>query len=627
MPGKVHINANTVTPAALFAGPHCYTTPDFQRPYVWTAGKVAALWNDIVALAEGEDDRHFTGVILLQESDKIGDIECHKVIDGQQRLTTLQLLLAALRTVYQERNDPAAARNIYNLYLWNHDGVPPDQENLQYLQYKIHHSYQRDGAAFREYVRSEGVVPVRAKDDDREPYLLPVAGTPAHESPAFTAAYNLLYLKITDYGKNRRSLDNLKQAILNGVTLGVISANADEPTVYAMFSRLNSAGTPLEPPDLIKAETFRQITQLCDCKSARARKLWDDNYSDAYWQERYGSGATDRSNLGHLFHHWLCAQTGDFVTNEDTNDPIMEAYADTTRELGTIRSLEVLERYAASYRAIQTQNLPEHQRFIRDFHIAGYNAAYPLALYCLSELPLEAQSQALAYVGNYLMRLALKGANTSALNKTAASMAHRAADAIRKIASEIPPEHQAESIAAEILGITGTVRCPDDIEIINHLALEPIGITRHRAITQAIVEHMEGANVADPTLEHIMPQQWQQHWPLPDPDDAPAETLRNISIEMLGNLTIIPSHENTLASNSKWDDKRQIFARSELTINRQLAAWDTWDESAIMERSKELAKIACQIWPKPQPQHDMFTKPAPRRRAANRRKNAEPDKS
>ena len=617
MPGKVHINANTVTPAALFAGPHCYTTPDFQRPYVWNTGQVADLWNDIVALAKGDDDnRHFTGVILLQEADeaerrKSGFIECRKVIDGQQRLTTLQLLLAALRTVYQERNDPDAANTIYNLYLRNRDGVPAGQENLQY---KIHHSYQRDSVAFREYVQSEGVVPVQAPDEAQGTYLPPAAGTPAHESPKFTAAYNLLYLNITDYGKTR-SLAKLQQAVLNGVTLGVISANADEPTVYAMFSRLNAAGTRLESPDLIKAKTFRKITQLRNrTERTRARKLWDDNYSDAYWQERNGIGVAERSNLGHLLHYWLCAQTGEFVPDEDTNAPIMEAYAETTRRLGTIHSLEVLKRYAASYRAIQTQNLPEHCRFIRDFHIAGYNAAYPLVLYCLSELPQEAQSQALAYVGNYLMRLALKGAGVGALNKTAASMAGNAAAAIRKVVSEIPPEHQAEYIAKEILSVEGLLRCPDDIEIINHLSIEKVSLTRHRAITQAIAEHLQGSNaIPDPTLEHIMPQQWKHYWPLPDPDDAPAEVLRNNSIGMLGNLTIIEGPENIQASNRKWDDKRLIFVNSELTINRQLAARDTWDESAIMERSKELAAIACQIWPKPQPQGDMFTKPAPRR--------------
>ena len=599
MPGEIQIIAQTQTPTDLFSAPRCFTTPEFQRPYVWSSAQIDQFWDDIAKLADRQETRHFTGVILLQDADPAGLIECLKVIDGQQRLTTLQLLLAALRVGYQNQGNQAAADDIYELYLTNRRGVPPDQAGLAY---KISHSHKQDALAFRDYVHHSAVSFTATPDESQPNMLMDDAAAPTHYSPAIAAAYRRLLNKVTEYGR-RQDLDALRQAILRGVTLAVIQAKADEPTVYDMFSRLNAAGTLLAVPDLVKAETFRQIAALPNPDDqAKAADLW--TYSDAYWQEHHGIGDNSRSNLGHLLHHWLCADAGEFISDNLGNETTMTAYRNATARHGIIKGLDILKGYGDAYRKIQTKQPDEYPRFVRDFHAAGYNTAYTLALFCLTELHQDARGQALNDLGAYLMRLALTGISSSSLNKAVAQIAGKTAAKLRQLGGQIPPARQANIVRDEMLAITGTLRWPDDQAVIAQLGHKPIAPGRAKTVIAAIAEHWQGPNSdvsvrPEATLEHIMPVSWQRNWPLPDHDNAPQE--RKDAIRMLGNLTLLHGVRNAQASNGDWLQKRYTLAQSDLAINRPLAELEQWDEAAIRKRSAELAAVACQIWPKPGP--------------------------
>jgi len=117
------------------------------------------------------------------------------------------------------------------------------------------------------------------------------------------------------------------------------------------------------------------------------------------------------------------------------------------------------------------------------------------------------------------------------------------------------------------------------------------------------------------TVEHILPQSWIDHWPLPDGSKgltwaerikaesggpmAIAADRRNALLQTLGNLTILTQALNSLVSNSGWTIKKPALLKASLLpINQQLHEADTWDESAIEERSKELFERAIKIWPR-----------------------------
>ena len=598
MQGEISIVATTQTPAQLFSGSACFITPEFQRPYVWNQEQIDQLWNDLTAITGHPAQKHFAGVILLQDDLPNNHIRTPKIIDGQQRLTTIQLLIAALRTAHQQRNNHDEAQILYDIYLTNQAGVPADQPELAY---KIRHSQNREATEFRRCI-SQGYLPPRPPANQPQQQMIPQPGhaTEDGDSSIITAAYRRLLQNVNEHA-NRNPLKPLQDTLLNRISIAVIKAQAEEPVVYTMFSRLNAAGTPLSIPDLLKAETFQQIAALPNpAEQAATQDLW--TYSDdPYWRENLGSGLNSQPHLGHLLLHWLSAESGEFIPNRPNKNGAIAAYRKTIQKRGIRDSLTNLKSYAEAYRRIHTQTLKQYPEFVRDFHAAGHNTAYPLTLFCLTQLHQDAQKQALEYLGSYLVRLALTR-TTKGMNKTICQITGNAAKQLRRTGGEIPPGRQADIIRDQLLNITANLSWPDNREVVDHLSNNPLSPNRAHHIIKAIAEHLESpaADTAvrnNSTLEHIMPQAWRKRWPLSagaDPEE------RTKAVLMLGNLTLLHSGNNAQAGNGGWPEKRYALSRSNLTINRELAGLENWDESAIRERSKRLAEIACEIWPKPE---------------------------
>jgi hypothetical protein len=99
------------------------------------------------------------------------------------------------------------------------------------------------------------------------------------------------------------------------------------------------------------------------------------------------------------------------------------------------------------------------------------------------------------------------------------------------------------------------------------------------------------------TIEHLMPQSWREHWPLPE-DSDPEE--REASINQLGNLTLTTGPLNSSLSNGTWEAKRTALRHSLLALNQQVVAQETWNEESIKARGAELAKQICSLWPGPE---------------------------
>jgi hypothetical protein len=105
------------------------------------------------------------------------------------------------------------------------------------------------------------------------------------------------------------------------------------------------------------------------------------------------------------------------------------------------------------------------------------------------------------------------------------------------------------------------------------------------------------------TIEHVMPQSWEEHWPLPS--DVPAEPARGRRgglIHTLGNLTLVTGKLNPSMSNGGWESKKKSLSEhGAFKLNRKLCGLDSWDEAAIERRACELFDVAKEIWPRPVP--------------------------
>ena len=162
-----------------------------------------------------------------------------------------------------------------------------------------------------------------------------------------------------------------------------------------------------------------------------------------------------------------------------------------------------------------------------------------------------------------------------------------------------------------------SVRWPDDEEFrkawLDYPLYKNLLRDRVRLVLRALDGALHTANTESYnlkgrlTVEHIMPQSWQRHWPLP-PLEEPQESeeyLRQIErrdtiIHTIGNLTLLTKRLNPSVSNGAFDEKKEkILQHSAINLNRPLSQIDVWDEEQIRRRGQELFEVACRIWPHP----------------------------
>ncbi len=159
-----------------------------------------------------------------------------------------------------------------------------------------------------------------------------------------------------------------------------------------------------------------------------------------------------------------------------------------------------------------------------------------------------------------------------------------------------------------------TDRWPGDDDVRNRLVTQALyGLVSQRRICMLLeaceydIASTAGSEMlAVPdglTIEHALPQQWREHWPIakrvPDPEHAAAE--REARVHRVGNLTLVSQKLNLALSNAQWSTKRAALSRrSQLLVNQLLCANETWGEEGIDRRSAELANRILATWPGPE---------------------------
>jgi len=156
-----------------------------------------------------------------------------------------------------------------------------------------------------------------------------------------------------------------------------------------------------------------------------------------------------------------------------------------------------------------------------------------------------------------------------------------------------------------------SARWPDDEEVTTVLLDAPLyrTLVRRRLVALlAAIENDLRTEMAEPidvpsglTVEHLLPQKWQEHWPVP-PDDLEGAQLREAHVHRLGNLTLVTSKLNPSMSNAAWSVKKDALNdHSVLLLNSRVVAGnpEVWDEQTIEARSRELAGRVLRLWPGP----------------------------
>ncbi|WP_158895137.1 DUF262 domain-containing protein [Amycolatopsis anabasis] len=615
------MEVNPRTPQQIFGLMIRYLIPPFQRSYVWNQeDQWQPLWNDVARTAEAVLDaldhdadaqkveKHFFGAVVVQDAvTPVGHVQRKNVIDGQQRLTTLQLLTDAVQEVVAEHGTKLDAKGLTGLILNDPDAVPAKEE-----QFKVWPS-RRDRAAF-EAVMTNGIeVPAELADTRivqahrffrKEALEWATAG----EAPEDVVARRLSALATV--------LDRHLQVVAIDLEM------ADNEQL--IFETLNARGTQLLATDLVKNYVFRAVDDADGPVDEWERRYWSD-FDEDWWHEEISQGRYNRPRLDMFLQYWLIMRTHDEVPN-DKLFKLFRKHADDNgvRELeGAQALLAMLKSDASQFRGLAEfhPQSPEGTFYYRVVESLELGAFTPVMLWLLADrhaVPAEQRAKALASLESWAVRRMLLRLTTKDINRLVISL-------VRELSAHDPAG--AGDVTEEFLaGQQAPTRYwPRDEEVIESATSARLyGMVKQgriRVVLEAIedwkrspkseIQHCPRRHLQ---IEHVMPQAWQDHWGADITGDPEAGRERDRIVQTLGNLTLVTDKLNPALGNLPWTDEEattirpdaigkhtQLDQHSMLLLNRELTRGHPtrWREEDVIQRGIDLASIVLAIWPRP----------------------------
>ena len=590
------MKTDVLTPQAVFFLPQHLVVPLFQRPYVWDEDEQwLPLWQDIERLADSrvEDPyrqvTHFLGAVVLQALEgQQGSVPEKNVIDGQQRLTTLQLLIDACAAVFEGRGLDGLAEKFGDLAYNPGWGSEPTL--------KLVHTND-DGAAFREVMDAE--VPV-------EHAALKHSGSRITRAHAFFVGSVERWLGESDDAEIRAQA--LSHAITQCLQLVVIDLQAQENS-QEIFETLNARGTPLTAADLIKNFVFQRLeAEGADTKLAYAE---DWPFEAKFWEQSVSVGRVSMTRGSLFLNQWLGSRVGEELSPKQTfirfkSYVDLEAGQKMSPLLRTIKAQAEIYRTWAEHAADSSRVLTRPEMAFYRMSTGGVELLKPALIWLYDPeraIPTEISDEIVGMLESWMVRRQL-------LRLTSADLGRIVANIIESY-MDVPPTELVDRVRSHLTGLSvASTYWPGDDEIREHLRTEqayrryPRG--RMRLFLEAVEDHLRSAmgypqvaRMGYP-IEHVMPQKWEARW---DVGGLEAQLARSEHVHRLGNLTLLTTSLNSRVSNGAWqgdEGKRaQLLKHDVLLLNRYFHDLDTWDEAAIDERTEGLTDLILQVWPVP----------------------------
>ncbi|GAA1108689.1 DUF262 domain-containing protein [Nocardiopsis metallicus] len=570
------MQANETTFRNMVEGTKQFQVPLYQRPYSWGRDELERLWSDLTEQVERDEDPltsrsagHFLGsVVLAPGSSSASTLTRWLVIDGQQRLTSLSIALAAIRDRLREveeleEGDPSGADRINDVYLVNKYNKGPDKYRLA--------PTQADRSSFAAIVNGRP----DAGGDDRVGF-----------------AYNFFSRKVKHYGE--RELLQIEEIIGHRLSLVDIQAEAGD-NVFRIFESLNNTGKGLSQTDLLRNYVFMLLPDT-------GQEVYDEVWLPM--QEELGPETLETLA-------WL-----DLVLRGDERAKQSEVYHGQKERLEKVSQVggesalrgevEHLWRLGQLLQRVLDpvfESDPDLAEVLERLESWGNKIYRPLALHLMvlrdqGHTDTDELIRALGYVESFLVRRMIAGVPTQGLNRIFMSSP-----------KEIQP---GGSIADSVHRYLSDPRrrWPSDRALREAVAQRNFywsGQALQRTFVLRRLE--EGFGSPEPvdfgkakvSIEHVMPQSMTEEWyevlrKQTDPDETEIE-LHGRLLHTLGNLTL--TAQNSKLSNHMFERKQKIFQSSGLSMNRQIADAPSWGRPEIEARANLLADHACALWPAP----------------------------
>lgn len=615
-----------LTVGQIFEQERRLVVPLFQRRYVWNEEEQwQPLWLDIQQLAEEELTRmsrgssaarkklpnHFIGAVVLARLDTWGRaVPARSVIDGQQRMTTLQIVLTALRDVAKAQEVEGVERVFDRLTRNNH------RTDSAYEQFKVWPT-SGDQEVFEKVVSAgspeavERLFPrtrgYRKRKYDPRPRLVDAY-------LYFTRVFDDFVLAADPDDNDAEFISNelvaaRVDALLESITkrLEVVMVELeDDDDPQVIFESLNGRGAPLRPSDLIRNLVFLEANKQQLDLAALHKQYWaefDDSSSlGKFWQEETRQGRLKRPRLDLFFFHFLTLQRQEQL-------PITQLYTEFRRwwlEAASDNAeteLANLRHFGNVYRSFfEGSDRPRLNTLVHRLQVMDTSVFYPVLLGLATRWKDKVNGQQfdsiLTDLESYLVRRLV-------CELTPKNYNHIVLDLLQVLEAALVIDRA--TVAGFLLGLTGdTSRWPGDAEFREACQTKPLyeylnnprlQMLLHALDLQLETSRQEQVHLqTDLTIEHVYPQQ-----PTPGKWDYIDEDEGDEVLHQLGNLTLLTKPLNSSVSNGPFSKKRKKIAeQSRLRLNvyfQKFADEYLWGVADIRNRGEELAELAVQVWP------------------------------
>lgn len=532
--------------------------PLFQRPYTWKEENWKTLWNDVMVQYDlGDNSTHFLGAIVSVPARSVPvGVNKFLIIDGQQRLTTISLLLCALR----DSVDSNSAARIQEVYLTNRFRDPED--TLKFVPTQADRDTYR-AIALEKRVPDDGSLMARSYQFFKNQIT---EGVDANGDPV--EAVRVL-----------NTLEYSLQVVM--INLG----DSDDP--YLIFESLNFKGEPLTQADLVRNYLLMRFKHSVSTGGEQERvyeKCWRP------LEQKLGN------NLTEFLRHYAM-KDGDDIRQGGIYAAIKERLRIIETTEGVEKEMEQMAKFGQFYASILQPNLEPNLKVrkrlknIRDMYV---RTSYPLLLRLFDAryvgvMKDENFEGCLGLVESFVVRRAVCGVPTNALNKL-----------FLQWSKNFPAsDHQRWLHDVMAAGDRGR-RFPSVGEFAEAFKNQPqYGRSATRHILVSLEEscgHKEPVDLSSTTIEHILPQTLTDDWRIELGDDAEAQHIK--LLDTFGNLTL--TGYNSELGNLSFSEKKAKLENSHIELTRAVLMHDRWNEKTISERAKVLLKKAEELWPGPQ---------------------------
>lgn len=613
------MEANIRNLERIFDATIAYQIPLFQRPYVWDEEiNWDPLWLDIQSLldrqvAQGKCHSHFLGAVVFEQlNNPTGSIEARQVIDGQQRLTTLQLFLLAARDICEILGAEKYRERFADLTENKASRIDNETDRFKVWPTNCDREVfaRTHSASSPDSVRKAFDCVGRKRTGKNIP-----------DAYLFFSEKLSTWLNgaLDDEGCSAISQDDRLEALWqvgrSKLQIVVIDLDGDDES-QVIFETLNARGTQLLPADLVKNYLFHKASSTGENVEELYERNWQAFDSD-FWREEVRQGRATKPRIDLFLQHYLSLMTLDDVRVSHLFNAFKHFSEEQFRAGSGVVStpgsqLGALASYGKIFKKFFSPTPGSRlETFTNRLEAVDTATVYPFLLEAYAQLGKSNSNQfdqILVWLESFLVRRMICGLTSKNYNKLFIDLVKTTT-----LSSTISVDNVVKFLMD---GDGDSLRFPNDEEFRKSFLEAPIydRLAQYKvnavlvALDRAFEDKKSESLTLDSklTIEHIMPQTWEDHWPLTSTstldqlERQESEDVRNTKIHTFGNLTLVTGSLNPSLSNSGWETKRpEILKFSKLNLTRYFHDKLTWSEAEIDERGKALFEKALEIWPYP----------------------------